>query len=169
MRQWYLALSQSEHAMVRAIKRMMADGYEIGQAAFYSAISVQRATQLLARAKVKPSELRERRKDYIVRKLTSSVSHRHTPYVIACYFGVEEPYVLSLIRELREEGRLPPATHGDKVWQEDILKVLRCEYPNVFRAATVGKKKLVGDKVYVAGKGWLTWKEAEELAKSLAK
>jgi hypothetical protein len=42
--------------------------------------------------------------------------------------------------------------------------MLRRKFPSVFRAETVGKKKEKGDRIYVSGKGWLTWGQAKKLA-----
>jgi hypothetical protein len=137
----------------------------VSEAASELGISHQKAGFILSRGKTTAAELRERRKGYIEKVLSNRrTAHRHTPHVIGCYFKVDESYVSQLIKELRSEGRLPPLTESDREWQEELLMMLRRKFPSVFRAETVGKKKEKGDRIYVSGKGWLTWGQAKKLA-----
>lgn len=157
-------MTQEDLALYRTLKFYTTEGMTVSEAAFEVGISYQKAGFMLARGQITAAQLRERRKDYIVKVLTNKrTAHRHTPHVISCYFKVDESYICQLIKELRTEGRLPPATEKDVEWQDELLRLLRRKYPNVFRAKTVGKHREVGDKVFVAGRGWLTWREAHAL------
>lgn len=157
-------MTQEDLELYRTLRFYVTEGMSPSEAAADLGISYQRASFILARGKTTPSELRERRKQYIVKAVTNRrTGHRHTPHVIGCYFKVDESYVVQLMRELRSEGRLPPLTEKDKEWQDDLLLELRKRYPMVCRAETVGKKKDVGDKVFVSGRGFLTWAECKRL------
>lgn len=165
MRHWYLAMTQEDLELYKTLKFYTTEGMTTAEAAGELGITHQKAGFLLARGRTTAKELRERRKEYIVRVLSNKrTAHRHTPHVISCYFKVDESYIVQLIAELRAEGALPPAKEGDREWQEELLKHLRRRFSAVYRADTVGKKKEHGDKLYVAGKGWLTWQEAKLLA-----
>lgn len=163
MRHHYLALTKEDLDTYKTLRFYTCEGMTVGEAAHELGISHQKAGFILARGRMTTADLRERRKVYIVKVLTNRrTAHRHTPHVIGAYFKVDESYVSQLIRELRNESRLPPVQEGDKEWQDDLLKMLRRKFPNVFKAETVGKKKEHGDKLYVAGKGWVTWTEAKD-------
>lgn len=170
MRHWYVDLTEAERHTFRFLRKMMAEpyGYDISRAAYYADIPVQRAHILLARGKTSRLELKQKRKDYIVAKMSDKTSvHRNSMYMLACFFNVDEDYVMSLVKELRDEGRLPPADDDSKEGQEEILKILRKHYPNVFRAETVKKEKEHPNKIFVAGKGWMSWPEAKSLSELL--
>lgn len=170
MRSWYVALSENDQNKLVRIRKMMAEpyGYSLAQAAYYADVSLQYAQTLLARAKTTRAELKERRKDYIVKHMSDKTSvHRNSTHVIACYFMADEAYVIQLVKELRAEGRLPPAGDDSKDWQEDILKILRSRYPNVFRSETVGKQLKYPNMIYVAGKDWMTWDQAKALSEEV--
>lgn len=165
MRHWYLALNQEELELVRALRFYTNEGVSVTEAAEDLGVPYQRAHILMSRAKTTAADLRERRKEYIVSRMADKrTAHRHTAHVIGCYFKVEESYIEQLMKELRAEGRLPSLTEKDREWQDDILKMLRRRFPMVVRAETVGKKKEQGDKVFISGRGWLSWPECRALA-----
>lgn len=160
-------MSQEEHRLFRELRQLTVAGdMQVGAAALELGLTVQRATFILRRGKVTPTVLKARRKAYIVDKMTDKKSgHRHTPHVISRYFKVEESYIRLLIKELREEGRLPPLKDSDKEWQDDLVLRLQRRYRRVYRPAILPKaeRKRIGDKVYVDSKGWITWDQARAL------
>lgn len=162
MRHWYVAQSQGDVELYRYLRKMMEErGYSLPEAASTIGISNNKARWLISMGLIRPSELKARRKEYIVKRMTSRYAFRHTPHVISRYFNVDESYVRQLIKELRNEGRLPPVDSEDEDRQDEILTALRRRFANVYRARVVGRKD---NKVYVDGKGWLDWTQAENLA-----
>lgn len=163
-------MSAEDLAQLRQIKVWLGHGHSVADAAVAIGISYQRANTLVARGKLSLAEMKERRKAYIVSEIgPKKVGRKPTPNMLASFFAVDETHVKQLIKELQTEGRLPPPPEGGLEWQEEVLKTLRRRYPNVFRSSTVRKVHEVGDKVYVAGKGWLTWDECKELVSKLQK
>ena len=165
MRHLYLAMSKQEEELHRRLRSYLRDGYKVGEAAPLLGMSTQRANHLLSKGKVTRDDLKQRRKDYIVHCSKTKYHFRHTPHVIACYFSVEESYVLQLIEELRAEGRLPLAPKGGREWQSKIISILQRHYRNVYPSWVIEKERELGDVLYVDGKGWLAWGTAEELAR----
>lgn len=168
MRQHYTPYTMLQKQQWKALRERTAKGMSLQQAADEVGVTLKDARRLVSRSYPAPEEMRERRKDYIVKVMTGPNKHRYTPFVIASFFMIDEQLVVQMINELRRDGMLPKGAPDDEMERWKIISTLQRQYSNVYRAATVGKLRSVGDKLMVQGKGWITWEQAAELAEKVA-
>lgn len=168
MRQHYIPYTQDDRIKARELRALIKiEGLTRHEAAARVGVHTSHANYLLSRSFPSPAEMKDRRKDHIVKVLTDKKKNliAKDPRSLAAWFKVDESFVEQMIVELRDEGRLPKITvDQDTIYQNRIIKCLQKHYPNVYRAHITGQRLKVGDKLMVAGKGWLNWEEAEILA-----
>jgi hypothetical protein len=171
VRQHFTPYTAAEKRQWQELKKLMDDhGMTRSQAGAHLCIPAITVGRIMGRSYPSPLEMRERRKNYIIRAMTDPKRKQRTsPYLISQFFMIDETFVEQMIQELRNEGRLPRGDTNDAIERTAIIRMLQKHHSNVYRAATVGKEKTVGDKLYVAGKGWMAWPDAAALADSYKK
>lgn len=171
MRQHFTPYTASEKKQWRQLKTLIDEhGMTRSQAGAHLGIPSIKVGHLMGRSYPTPLEMRDRRKNYIVKAMTDPKRKQRTSaYLISQFFMIDETFVEQMIQELRNEGRLPRGDTNDTLERTAIIRALQKRHSNVYRAETVGKGVTIGDKLYVAGKGWMTWVDAAALADSYKK